>query len=98
MGANAISLLVLGVEFLLERDTELSSESLESLEILLILAFVLDLGADTCVDELVGLIIDIDELEEYDEPSKTRTAVGKSLTRRAARRAAERTSTEGTRS
>lgn len=44
-----ISLLVLGVEFLLERDAELSSETLESLEILLILTFVLDLGADACI-------------------------------------------------
>lgn len=47
IGANAISLLVLGVEFLLERDAELGSETLKSLEILLILTFVLDLGADT---------------------------------------------------
>jgi hypothetical protein len=49
-----ISLLVLGVEFLLEGDAELGSETLESLEILLILTFVFDLGADTYMPELVG--------------------------------------------
>lgn len=57
IGANAISLLVLGVEFLLEGNAELGSETLESLEILLILTFVLDLGADTCVKE-VSLVRD----------------------------------------
>jgi uncharacterized membrane protein YczE len=55
-------LLVLGVEFLLKGDTELGSETFESLEILLILTIVLDLGADTCMHELVGWKVDVDEM------------------------------------
>lgn len=41
-------LLALGVELLAKRDAELISETVKSLEILLILSFVFHLGADTC--------------------------------------------------
>lgn len=42
-------LLLLGKQVLLERDTELFPEGLELIEILLVLALVLDLGLETCV-------------------------------------------------
>lgn len=41
-------LLLLGVQLLLQRHTELFPEGLELLEVLLVLALVLDLGLDTC--------------------------------------------------
>lgn len=39
---------LLGVEVLLEQDAELLAEGLELLEVLLVLALVLDLGFDAC--------------------------------------------------
>lgn len=90
---------MLGVEVLLEGDAELLAEGLELLEVLVVLALGVDLGLDAC-----GLLVHhrgkwhVAGRCGFDVPSKMRTAVAKSLTRRAALRAAAMTEGEGTRS
>lgn len=51
IGSSAGSLLLLGVEVLLQRHTELFPQGLELLQVLLVLALVLDLGLDACEGE-----------------------------------------------
>lgn len=53
--ADASSLLVLWVHGLLERDAELLTYRLELLEVLLVLALVLDLELDACMVVLVSV-------------------------------------------
>jgi hypothetical protein len=96
---------LLGIHVLLEHDAELLAQRLELSQVLLVLALVLDLGLDAC---LGGQSVSVRTCGSSSGgyvphwgvvvPSKTRTAVGKSLTLRAARRAADRTAGEGTRS
>jgi len=85
--------LVIGIHPLLQTNAQLLSYGLQLLQILLILLWVLHLELDT----LFTLAIDSTKYGK-NAPSKIRTAVGKSLTRRAARRAAVHTLGEGTRS
>ncbi|BAE61448.1 unnamed protein product [Aspergillus oryzae RIB40] len=97
-------LLLAGVELFTESNAEFLAETLEGLKVLLVLVLGLDLGLDTYSDEPCEFMTVSQSHDKMQgkiwgcAPSKTRTAVGKSLTRRAALRAAERTSTEGTRS
>ena len=103
-------LCVLGVQLLLEDDAELFPQGLQLLQVLLVLALVLDLGLDACdgvdwsahVSQIrrpwLGSRRSKREIYNCNVPSKTRTAVGKSFTRRAARRAATITEEAGTKS
>lgn len=120
-GLNLV--LLLGVDVLLERDAELFPQGLELLEVLLVLALVLDLGLDACFGlcqlqsrfncarhpkycsglRKTGNRVHVAQLRRLGGegeciPSKMRTAVAKSLTRRAAFRAAATTEGEGTKS
>lgn len=88
--------LVLRVELLPQSDAKLLPQTVQFLEILVVLVLVLDLGLDTCTNCRLDYRDAV--IAGWSAPSKIRTAVGKSFTRRAARRAAARTSTEGTRS
>lgn len=83
------------VHGLLEGNAELFAYALELLEVFFVLALVLDLVFDACMQS-EGAIYRGAWL--VDVPSKTRTAEGKSLTRLAARRAEIMTEGEGTRS
>lgn len=91
-------LFLFGVHGFLKWDTKLLAERLELLQVLVVLTLVLDL----VLDPYVILAMRNTELQgpcrRSDVPSKTRTAEGKSLTRRAARRAAVITAGDGTRS
>lgn len=55
MGSVGCLVGLLGEEVLLEQDAELLAEGLELLEVLLVLALVLDLGFDACVGGSVFL-------------------------------------------
>ena len=106
------TLRLLGIKVLLEGDAELLTKGLELSKVLLVLALVLNLGLDAYsnVSGLfhIRLLMCISRMEKEGPkeglirvnlvPSKTRTAVGKSLTLLAALRAAARTEGEGTRS
>lgn len=108
---SLVLLLDLRVQVLLQLDAKLLAQRLELLEVLLVLLLVLDLGLDACrwwfealANGTVRLYVDVDVCysfslsAKYDVPSKIRTAVGKSLTLRAALSAAVHTEGEGTRS
>lgn len=98
---SVLSLLVGGEELLLEHHAELFPDALELLEVLVVLALVLDLGVDacSCVSGRSSLRVgDLFSQRAGDIPSNILTAVGKSLTRLAALRAAMTTLGEGTRS
>lgn len=108
---SLVILLDLRVQVLLQLDTKLLAQRLELLEVLLVLLLVLDLGLDACwwwFEALANgtcvctLMLDVGYSSslsaKYDVPSKIRTAVGKSLTLRAALSAAVHTEGEGTRS
>lgn len=49
LGWTARSLLLLGVEVLLQLDAKLLSQGLELVQVLLVLVLVLDLGLDACM-------------------------------------------------
>lgn len=119
---SPLVVLGLGVQILLQLDSQLLAQGLKLLEVLLVLLLVLDLGLNTCVavmlvggnmrpgdsgvtaiDACSGMPLGVDGLAglrhgTQNIPSKIRTAVGKSLTRRAALSAAVHTEGEGTRS
>jgi len=91
-----------GEELLLEHHAELFPDALQLLEVLVVLALVLDLGVDACAAVLVCApecaYLPLQCCGEENIPSNILTAVGKSLTRLAALRAAMTTLGEGTRS
>lgn len=91
-----------GEKLLLEHHTELFPDALQLLEVLVVLALVLDLGVDSCGVVLVCALQCAQssswDYEKQNVPSNILTAVGKSLTRLAALRAAMTTLGEGTRS
>lgn len=87
----------LGIHGLLEADAELLAYGLELLEVFFVLRLVLDLHLNTC-GFVSAVFFCMGCKEGRMSPSKIRTAVGKSLTRLAARRAAMMTEGEGTRS
>jgi hypothetical protein len=107
-----------GEEVLLEHDAQLFPDALQLLQVLGVLALVLDLGVDACAQKVVSVISFCRFVEFFaalffldgagddgvaagmcrDVPSNILTAVGKSLTRLAALRAAMTTLGEGTRS
>jgi hypothetical protein len=89
---------------LLEHHAELFPDALQLLEVLVVLALVLDLCVDACGAVLVlALVVRLAGASNgpasmANVPSNILTAVGKSLTRLAALRAAMTTLGEGTRS
>ena len=92
-----------GEKLLLEHHAELFPDALQLLEVLVVLALVLDLGVDACAAVLVrapesAQVGTLRRCDEQNVPSNILTAVGKSLTRLAALRAAMTTLGEGTRS
>ena len=89
-----------GEELLLEHHAELFPDALQLLEVLIVLALVLDLGVDSCAEVLVCALQGVIAVLQWARniPSNILTAVGKSLTRLAALRAAMTTLGEGTRS
>jgi hypothetical protein len=92
-----INLRGLGVHGLSELDAELFPDALELSEVLVVLALVLDLCLDACKGMARQYVVRVGE-EWDDAPSKILTAVGKSLTLRAALRAATMTEGAGTKS
>jgi len=92
-----------GEEVLLENYAQLFPDALQFLEVLGVLALVLNLGVDAyaaSVSDFPGEVKMLISLlrKSRNVPSNILTAVGKSLTRRAALRAAMTTLGEGTRS
>ena len=90
------SIKLLGIQVFLQIDAQFFSKRFEIAQVLVVLALVLDFGFDTCVSEVS--VLKITKAEVIYAPSKTRTAVGKSLTLLAALRAAVMTEGDGTRS
>jgi hypothetical protein len=92
-----INLRGLGVHGLSELDAELFPDALELGKVLVVLALVLDLCLDAWKERVCQHVVGIGEVWD-DAPSKILTAVGKSLTLRAALRAATMTEGAGTKS
>jgi hypothetical protein len=92
-----INLRGLGVHGLSELDAKLFPDALELGEVLVVLALVLDLCLDAWKERVCQHVVGVGEVWD-DAPSKILTAVGKSLTLRAALRAATMTEGAGTKS
>ena len=90
------SVKLLGIQLFLQIDTQFFSKRFEIAQVLIVLALVLDFGFNTCEPEVS--VLEKTKAEVNYAPSKTRTAVGKSLTLLAALRAAVMTEGDGTRS
>lgn len=100
--SHLVLLLGFGVQVLLQLDAQFLAQGLELLEVLLVLLLVLNLGLDAYGKPVsmssASMCLCVPVCTARFVPSKIRTAVGKSLTLRAALSAAVQTPGEGTRS
>ncbi len=90
------SVNLLRVQVLLQINAQFFPKRFEITQVFIVLALIFDFGLDACVAGMS--FFEQGNGKVSHAPSKTRTAVGKSLTRLAALRAAVMTEGDGTRS